>query len=145
MKRNEKTNVVSVAVATSTDQAEANKMTVLKTDKIEEATIVDQPKQQVPKPNLSETMRIIDELHLKTRHRNKLEVYGDMLKALQIEQVEEDLEQKYHYAGCSLKITDDRNDKFELRHPVLISEVVDFLRSKFSLKLAEIEAEIILP
>lgn len=142
MKTNEKTSAVTRVVNAPTEKAEAKKLQIVKSSDIEEAVIVPQV---TPKPNLSETMRIIDELHQKTRHRNKLEVYSDLLGKFSIEQKKEDLIEKSYYSGCSLVITDDKRDNFELRHPVLISEVVSFLQNKFVLKLAEIEAEIILP
>lgn len=146
MKRNQKTSVLTRVVNAPTEQAETKNLSIVKTSNIEEAQIEEPIKEQPPyKPSLMETMKIIDELHQKTRHRNKLEVYSDMLGKFSIEQKKEDLLEKNYYSGCSLVITDDKRESFELRHPVLISEVVDFLQSKFSLKLAEIEAEIVLP
>jgi len=146
MKRNQKTSVITRVVNAPTEKAEAKNLSIVKTSEIEEAQIVEPTKEQQPiKPNLMETMKIIDELHQKTRHRNKLEVYSDLLGRFSIEQKKEDLLEKNYYSGCSLVITDDKRDNFELRHPVLIGEVVEFLKSKFNVKLAEIEAEIILP
>jgi type I restriction-modification system DNA methylase subunit len=97
------------------------------------------------KPNLAETMRIIDDLHTKTRHRNKLEVYSDILAKFKIEHEEEDLVNRNYYNGCLLSIKDDNRDSFELKNPALIREVVEYLMKRFNEKRQEIEAEIILP
>lgn len=146
MKRNQETSVITTVVNAPTEKAETKNLSIVKTSNIEVAQIEEPTKKHLKiKPSLMETMKIINELHQKTRHRNKLEVYSDILGKFSIEQKQEDLLEKNYYSGCILVINDDKREKFELRHPVLIGEVVEFLRLKFMEKLAEIEAEIILP
>lgn len=142
MKTNEKTSVVTRVVNAPTEQAEAKKLQIVKSSQIEEAVIVPP---SATKPNLEETMRIINELHTKTRQRNRLDVYADQLNEFEIDQKAEDLSTNTNYYGCNLIIKDDKRRDFELRNPVIIKEVVDFLAKRFADKRAEIEAEIILP
>ena len=119
-----------------------NKLSVFNPVEVQEAQVISE---STFKPNLVETMRIIDELHTKTRHRNKLEVYGDILAKFKIDHEEEDLVNRNFYNGCLLTIKDDNRDSFELKNPALIREVVEYLMKRFDEKRQEIEAEIILP
>lgn len=119
-----------------------NALSVFKPVEVQEVDVIS----ETPfKPNLAETMRIIDDLHTKTRHRNKLEVYYDVLAKFKIEHEEEDLVNRNYYNGCLLSIKDDNRDSFELKNPALIREVVEYLMKRFDEKRQEIEAEIILP
>lgn len=142
METNKKTSVVTRVVNAPTEKAEAKKLQIVKSSQIEEAVIMPQ---SAPKPSLEETMRIINDLHTKTRQRNRLDVYTDLLKQFEIDQKAEDLSTNTNYYGCNLIIKDDKRRDFELRNPVIIKEVVDFLAKRFADKRAEIEAEIILP
>jgi hypothetical protein len=97
--------------------------------------------------NLDQTMKLIEELYLKKRYRDRLDVYIDMLNSFVIDQKQEDLDkdQNNYYNGCSLVITDDRSGKFTLKNPTLIKDVVEFLTSRMTVKLSEIESEIQIP
>ena len=97
--------------------------------------------------NLDETMKLIEELHLKKRYRDRLDLYIDLLNSFVVEQKQEDLDKDQHsyYNGCSMVITDDKSGKFTLKNPTLIKEVVEFLSGRMTVKLSEIEAEIQLP
>lgn len=142
METNKKTSVVTRVVNAPTEKAEAKKLQIITSSQIEEAVIMPQ---SAPKPSLEETMRIINDLHTKTRQRNRLDVYTDLLKQFDIDQKADDLSTESNYYGCSLMIKDDKRRDFELKHPVIIKDVIDFLVQKFEAKRAEIEAEIILP
>lgn len=98
-----------------------------------------------PTLNLEQTLKVIEDLHLKKRHKDSLEGHLTQLDNFEIKQVAEDLNFKNHYTGCKIEITDDNRNSWSLKHPVIISEVVAFIKAKFYEKLAEIEAQIILP
>lgn len=105
--------------------------------------IVEQPKKIVL--TLEQTLKIVEDLHLKKRQKESLERHLRLLDTFEIEQVDEDLNLKNSYGRCKIEITDDSRNGWNLRHPVIITEVVAFIKAKFYEKLAEIEAEIILP
>lgn len=142
MKRNQKTSVLTTVVNAPTEKAEPKNLQLAKSIQIEEAEIVPPT---APKPNLDETMKIIYDLHTKTRQRNRLDYYSDQLKQFEIDQTAEDLTEKSNYYGCNLSIKDDKRRDFELKNPVIIKEVVEFLTERFCTKRAEIEAQIVLP
>lgn len=139
METNKKTSVVTRVVNAPTAKDETKNLSIVKSLSIEDAVIV------APKPSLEQTMQIIEELHTKTRQRNRLDVYTDLLKQFEIDQKAQDLGDNSNYNACSLIIKDDKRRDFELKNPVIIKEVVDFLTNRFSKKRAEIEAEIVLP
>lgn len=142
MKTKEKTSVATVAVSNPTEKAE---MKVLNSNKIEEAQVIE-PQTQMPKPNLEQTSKIITELHTKIRHLTRLEFYINELEQFEVAHVDEDLTKShYSYQGCLLKLTDDKRLDFELKNPVIISEVVEFLNNRLVAKRSELEAEIVLP
>ncbi|MGY4385647.1 hypothetical protein ACVWYN_002693 [Pedobacter sp. UYP24] len=97
--------------------------------------------------SLDETMKLIEELHLKKRHRDRLDLYIDLLNSFAVAQKVEDLDTdpNSYYNGCSLVITDDKSGKFNLRNPTLIKDVIEFLTGRMAVKLSEIESEIQLP
>lgn len=126
-----------------TAKAETPKMKLLNTAKIEEAQVIEP---QNHKPNLEETSKIISSLHEKIRHVTRLGFYIDRLDEFEIEQKDEDLlKQDHYYQGCTLTIRDDKRKEFELKNPVLIGKVIDFLGGLLQDRRSEIEAEIILP
>jgi len=143
MKTKAKPSVATLEVSNPTEKAEATKLKVLNAEKIEEAEVIEPQK---PKPNLEMTTSIISDLHTKIKHVARLNYYIKNLDEFTIELQDEDLtKNEYHYQGCSLVLNDDNRNKFELRNPVLISEVVGFLSDKLVNKRSEIEAEIVLP
>lgn len=142
METNKKPSVETRVVNAPTAKAETKNLSIVKTSNIEEAVIV---APVAPKPSLEQTMQIIEDLHTKTRQRNRLDVYADLLKQFEIDQKAEDLSVNSNYYGCNLIVKDDKRRDFELRNPVIIKEVVEFLTKRFADKRAEIEAEIILP
>jgi len=143
MKTKAKPSVATLEVSNPTENAEPIKLKVLNADKIEEAEVIEPQK---PKPNLEMTTNIISSLHNKIKHVARLTHYIENLEGFTIEQENEDLTKTdYHYQGCALVINDDNRNKFELRNPVLIGEVVNFLNDRLVNKRSEIEAEIVLP
>jgi hypothetical protein len=95
--------------------------------------------------DLATTIKGVEALHKKIQHRDRLEYYTEELQSFSVEPKEEDLESTNRYYGCKLEITDDHGNSFELKHPVVIKEVIDFMFGRFSARKAEIEAEIVFP
>jgi hypothetical protein len=95
--------------------------------------------------NLEQTLELVTKLNKKAQQRNRLMAYIEKLRNFEIEQKEETLEGSRFYNGCILVLKDDKGESFEMKNPVIISEVVKFLNQKFEEKAAEIEVEIVLP
>jgi hypothetical protein len=95
--------------------------------------------------NLEQTLKIIEDLHLKKRYRDRLEHSLDQLNGFEVEQKDEDLNDNSYYQGCSITLEDDKRNKWSTKNPVLIKEVIDFLNIRFTEKLGELEAKIVLP
>lgn len=110
---------------------------------------VSTPKTEKPKAmalNLDQTIKIIEDLHQKKRHRDRLDTYINRLKSFEIEIKAEELDPKSsYYTGCKLVLTDDKNTNFELKNPTLINDVVNYLSDRLGDKLGEIEAELFIP
>jgi len=134
-------------IATPTEKAQTKGLTVLKPGehpKAEDTTAeVIEPKKKAL--NLAETMKLVEELHMKKRHRDRLELSIDELVSFEIKQLDEDLSDKSYYSGCNITIKDDNRAEFSTKNPVIISEVVKYLKLKFTERLTEIEASIVLP
>lgn len=142
METKTKTSTAPKVAVVPTEKAEAKKVKLLKTGTIEEAKVVE-PKEM--KPGYEETVKIVNALHQKASHCIRLGFYIDRLEDFEIEQKEEDLLKKDYYTGCSLVIKDDQRREFELKNPVLIQEVIEYLGKRLQAKRSELEAEIILP
>lgn len=147
MNKNPKQAEAVKVTASPTEKAESKGLTLLKpgeNPKAEDTTAeVIEPKK--PVLNLAETMKLVEDLHMKKRHRDRLEVSIDELESFDIKQKDEDLGDKSYYTGCHISIKDDNRAEFLTKNPAIISEVVFYLKQKFADKLTEIEASIVLP
>lgn len=142
METKTKTSVLPKVGNAPTEKAEAKNVKLLKTASIEEAKVIE-PKNV--KPSYDETIKIVNALHQKATHCIRIGYYIDRLEDFVIEQKEEDLLKKDNYSSCSLLIRDDQRKEFELKNPVLIQEVIEYLGKRLQDKRAELESEIILP
>lgn len=143
METKKKLGTLAVAASIPNEKNEPKNLKLVNTDNIEEAKIIQN------KPigkNLDETIKIIEDLHRKKRHRDRLDTYCNYLAAFDIEKKAEELDPKSnYYTGCKLSLSDDKSAQFELKNPTLICEVVEFLKTRLGVKLGEIEAELVLP
>lgn len=98
-----------------------------------------------PALNLDETLKLVEDLHMKKRHRDRLEFSIDQLEGFEVAQKTEDLDDKSYYNGCIITIKDDNRNEWSTKNPAIIEQVVGFLKAKFLEKLGEIEAQIVLP
>ncbi len=140
-------NAVAPKTAAQTPQAENKTLQVIKPGtepKAEETTakIIGSIK---PGLNLTQTLKIVEELHIKKRQRDNLAALLENLEDFEIEQKDEDLDDKSYYSGCTITLKDDARREFSTKNPAIIGEVVNFLKFKFADKLIEIEAQIVLP
>ncbi|HEY0056283.1 MAG TPA: hypothetical protein VGB63_13080 [Pedobacter sp.] len=101
--------------------------------------------QKKPVLNLDETLKLVEDLHLKKRHRDRLELSIDQLKGFEVTQRTEDLDDKNYYQGCIITIKDDNRNEWSTKNPAIIEQVVSFLKVKFLERLGEIEAQIVIP
>ena len=95
--------------------------------------------------NLEETLKVVEDLHQKKRHLERLKFSINTLEEFELKQEVEDLDQKSYYTGCEIELTDDNRKKWTTKNPNIIREMVNFLKTKFNDKVAEIEAQIVLP
>jgi hypothetical protein len=132
-------------------------------DKGKEAPKVETPKPEAPKAeqpkaeevkqepkkfvlNLEGTLKFIDEMYRKAKHRTKLQETIQNLDDFEVELRDEaDTTDTNYYTGCTLVITDDRNRKFETKNPTIIWTVAQLVNNMCVDKLAEIEAGIVIP
>jgi len=130
----------------------AAKLQVVKGDKpkAEEAQPAEKTKielkQSVTMRNVEATEHIVEDLYTRVVHRrrfnetiNRLDKFTFDLK----DTVDHDKEN--YYSGCGLTIKDSKGNEFVTRNPKLIQKIALFTRNLCIEKLAEIEAEIVLP
>ena len=99
-----------------------------------------------PALNLEGTLKLVEELHRRMVQRGRLVHTIDNLDKFEIEQKQEaDDTMSNYYQGCELEITDDKRNKFSTKNPVIIKAVALYVRELCTNRLAEIEAEIIIP
>jgi len=141
METKKKAGVLAVAVTNPIEKKEPNFKNAI--------THIDDAKNEDVKPkglNLDETIKVIEDLFQKKRHRDRLDTYVNYLEAFEIKATAEDLDPKSsYYYGCKLVITDDEKANFELKNPTIIKEVIEYLKKRLGAKLAEIESELVLP
>lgn len=102
--------------------------------------------QQKPTLNLESTLKLVEELHRRKIQRDRLLDTIDALEAFEIEQQESAEEtDSNHFQGCVLTIEDDNRRKFTTKNPVIIKAVAQFVNNMCVNRLAEIEADIIIP
>jgi hypothetical protein len=98
-----------------------------------------------PVRNLTETIKVLEELHRLTVQRNKLLATIDNLETFEVELKEDfDETEGNYYQGCSLTIEDDNRRKFTTKNPVIIWTVAQQINSLCVDKLAEVEARIVI-
>lgn len=147
---NKKTKQVEAIkdIATPTGKAETTALQIVKKGeepKAEETTSVVVEEIKKPSMNLAETMKLVEDLHMKKRHRDRLEISIDELESFEFKRKIEDLDDKSYYTGCLISIKDDNRGEFITKNPAIIGDVVKYLKHKFTEKLTEIEASIVLP
>jgi hypothetical protein len=103
------------------------------------------PAVQHPALTLAQTVKTVEELYIKVKQRDKLEMYIEDLTKLEVKKRDEELGDKNHYSGCTFSIRDDRNQMFELRHPIILGELITFLKGNLEERKALIEKQIKLP
>ncbi|GEM_PF-989866 len=138
-------------MAGSEKKIEIPKMTKVPVQKIvnpakEKADLKQQVKQEKPVHNLEATLELLEELQKKMRKRGTLVNTIDKLNKFEfdLEQEEDELGGN-QFNDCSLLIRDDNNNRFETKNPVVIEAVSAFIKDICTDKLAEIEANIVLP
>jgi hypothetical protein len=121
--------------------------------KNEPAKVQEQPKAEAskvaepakPVRNLTETIKVLEELHRLTVQRNKLLATIDNLEGFEVELKEDfDETEGNYYQGCQLTIEDDNRRKFTTKNPVIIWTIAQQINSLCVDKLAEVEARIVI-
>jgi len=104
---------------------------------------------QVHKPALSleETLLLIKDLAEKTAHRATYNGYIEDLEKFVISQDDDDMGKKGtpSFKGCELTIRDSYGNMFETNSASVIFGTVEFMKVRFNERLAEVEAEIVIP
>jgi hypothetical protein len=100
-----------------------------------------------PALNLDETLKLVADLSKKTALRDRYNGYIEQLKAFVIAQNDEDDMAKHDtsFKGCELTIRDGEGNVFHTESAAVISGTVDFMSGRFTERLAEVEAEIVIP
>ncbi|MET4084041.1 flagellar biosynthesis GTPase FlhF [Pedobacter sp. UYP30] len=107
--------------------------------------VKEEPRQK-PTLNLESTLKLVEELHRRKIQRDRLLDTIDALEAFEIEQQESAEEtDSNHFQGCVLTIEDDNRKKFTTKNPVIIKAVAQFVNNMCVNRLAEIEADIVIP
>jgi hypothetical protein len=100
-----------------------------------------------PALNLESTLKLVEELHKRKVHRDNLlstiKTLEDF-KVLVLEDESEDIESA-QFQGCKLTIEDDDRNSFTTKNPVIIKAVADYVNKLCVGKLAEIEANLVIP
>lgn len=107
------------------------------------------PQHPVSKPalNLEETLKLVAELAKKTALRDKYTGYFDDLSAFVIAQNDEDdmAKDAANFKSCELIIRDGQGHDFRTTSATVIAGTVSFMSGRFAERLAEVEAEIVIP
>lgn len=109
-----------------------------------------EPKAEVkyikPVMNLEQTIKTVNDLHRRSIQRLALIARIKLLEDFEVKLVEENDELESNpYQGCKLIIKDDKGRDFTTNTPGLIRMVAQFIFDACHEKLAEIEANIVLP
>lgn len=109
-----------------------------------------EPKAEVkytkPAMNLEQTIKTVNDLHRRSIQRLALIARIKLLEDFEVKLVEENDELESNpYQGCRLIIKDDKGRDFTTNTPGLIRMVAQFIFDACHEKLAEIEANIVLP
>ena len=100
-----------------------------------------------PVLNLEQTLLLINQLAEKTALRNTYNGYIDSLKAFVLSQNDDDMAKKddTSFKGCELIIRDGKGHDFYTSSASVIAGTVIFMSGRFAERLAEVEAEIVIP
>jgi len=99
-----------------------------------------------PTMNLEQTIKTVNDLHRRSIQRLALIARIKLLEDFEVKLVEENDELESNpYQGCRLIIKDDKGRDFTTNTPGLIRMVAQFIFNACHEKLAEIEANIVLP
>ncbi|TCS83956.1 hypothetical protein EDD80_12413 [Anseongella ginsenosidimutans] len=103
-------------------------------------------KQGRPVLNLESTIQLVEELHRRKRQWDRLIQTIDNLAAFEVAQLD-DAEEKGDnpYQNSVLVIEDDERRRFDTKNRVIIQAVAEFIRLLCAERLADIEAEIVIP
>lgn len=96
--------------------------------------------------NLEATIQVVEDLHRKKVQRDNLAAVIDRLDNFEVKQKEvDDIDEDRYYSGCVLTITDDNRNSWNTRNTAIIKKVTEFVRALCEEKMADIEADIVLP
>lgn len=148
MNKNKRQVEASKVGVTPTDKAQTTGLTILKASinipgKESNSEVIEEPKKKGL--NLDETMKLVEDLHMKKRYRDRLESSIELLGAFEVKQKNEELDDHSYYTGCKISIKDDAGNEFVTKNPTIIGDIVNHLMQKFNEKRTEIEASIVLP
>ncbi|RKR80080.1 hypothetical protein BDD43_0173 [Mucilaginibacter gracilis] len=122
-----------------------------------DAPTVEEPKSEQPKAevkpepfkpvmNLDSTVKVVLDLNRKIQHRNRMQTIVANLDEFTVKQEEAGEETGANsLQGCELIIRDDQGRTFSTKNANLIQQSAQFINSLCVEKIAEIEAEIIIP
>lgn len=100
-----------------------------------------------PALNLESTLKLVEELHRRKTHRDNLlstiKTLDDFKVMVQDDE-SEDIEST-HFQGCKLTIEDDDRNSFTTKNPFIIKTVAEYVNKLCVTKLAEIEANLVIP
>ena len=139
-------NIENQSLLSNDEKANIKTIDQAKTTKNDESKTAYTVTEEKPILNLEGTLKLVEELHRRMVQRGRLVHTIENLDKFEIEQKQEaeDVTSNY-YQGCEIEITDDKRNKFSTKNPVIIKAVALFVRDLCINKLAEIEAEIIIP
>lgn len=93
--------------------------------------------------NLEQTLKKIKELGRLSNQRDKLIATIDNLDAFEVQQLDQAEETNLnHFQRCELTITDDNGNDFSTKNPFIINVVAGNIKTLYTEKLGEIEAQI---
>ncbi|NQX38466.1 hypothetical protein SAMN05421820_101487 [Pedobacter steynii] len=100
-----------------------------------------------PALNLEQTLQLVADLAKKTALRDRYNGYIDQLKSFVIAQNDEDdmAKSNISFKGCELTIRDGEGNVFRTESAMVIGGTVEFMTTRFTERLAEVEAEIVIP
>ena len=145
-KKEDAVKKVEVAGVTNGQVAEASKPQ-------SEPVNADSTKQEVkpivaekPALNLEGTLKLVEELHRRKIHRDNLLSTINTLDGFKvlIQDESRDIESA-QFQGCKLIIEDDDRNSFSTKNPAIIKAVAEYVNKLCVDKLAEIEANIVIP
>ncbi|TKC04351.1 hypothetical protein [Pedobacter frigoris] len=99
-----------------------------------------------PALNLEGTLKLVEELHRRKIHRDNLLSTINTLDGFKVlvQDENEDIDSA-QFQGCKLTIEDDDRNSFITKNPAIIKAVADYVNKLCVDKLAEIEANIVIP